>query len=346
MMTFQICLAPLKGITDALFRTTFAEFFNGVDRAVAPFLSTTSGPRIKPSLLKELLPENNRTVPVVPQVMSKRAENFLPLAMALRDLGYDTINWNLGCPAPMVAKKGRGSGLLSNPEAIERFLDKVLAVMPHRLSIKMRLGRHRVDEIFELLPILDRYPLKEVIIHPRTGVQMYKGVPQLDIFEQCLARCRHPVVYNGDIVAPESFNRLRHRFPGIHGWMIGRGAVSDPFLCSALKGQVVDGGEKRLLFRQFHDALYSRYACKLYGPSHLLNRMKGLWSYFVKSIEEGRALQKKINKARNVRHYEDVVDAFFDNDPKWTGLNDTLDSIGESTFENKPSSGKEDRDQS
>ena len=327
MMTFQICLAPLKGITDALFRTTFAEFFSGVDRAVTPFLSTTSGLRVKPSLLKEVLPENNRRMPVVPQVMSKRAENFLPLAMALRDLGYDTINWNLGCPYPMVAKKGRGSGLLSNPEAIERFLDKVLGAMPHQLSIKMRLGRHREDEIFELLPILNRYPLKEVIIHPRTGVQMYEGVPQLDIFEQCLALCRHYVVYNGDIVDPLSFNRLQRRFPGINAWMIGRGAVSDPFLCSAIKGQVADPGEKSLLFRQFHDALYARYARKLYGPSHLLNRMKGLWSYFVKSIEEGRALQKKINKSRNVQHYEDVVDAFFDSDPKWKRLNDTFDGI-------------------
>jgi tRNA-dihydrouridine synthase len=342
MMTFQICLAPLKGITDALFRTTLAEFFSGVDRAVSPFLSTTSGSRVKPSLLKEILPENNRRMPVIPQIMSKRAENFLPLAMALRDLGYDTINWNLGCPYPMVAKKGRGSGLLSNPEAIERFLDKVLGAMPHKLSIKMRLGRHREDEIFKLLPILNRYPLKEVIIHPRTGVQMYEGVPQLDIFEQCLALCRHCVVYNGDIVDPLSFNRLRRRFPGINVWMIGRGAVSDPFLCSAIKGQMADPDEKNLLFRQFHDALYSRYARKLYGPSHLLNRMKGLWSYFVKSMEGGRALQKKINKSRNIKHYEDVVDAFFDNDPKWKSLNDTFDGAGEPP----PSSGKEDLNES
>ena len=200
MKMHQICLAPLKGITDALFRNTFAEFFDGVDWAVTPFLSTTSGPRVKTSHLKDVLPENNRRLPVVPQVMSKRAENFLPLAMALRDLGYDTVNWNLGCPYPMVAKKGRGSGLLSNPEAIERFLDRVLASMPHKLSIKMRLGRHREDEIFQLLPILNRYPLKEVIIHPRTGVQMYNGVPNLDVFEKCLTLCRHPVIYNGDIV--------------------------------------------------------------------------------------------------------------------------------------------------
>jgi tRNA-dihydrouridine synthase len=316
-MDFRICLAPLKGVTDALFRNTFAEFFHGVDWAVTPFLSTTSGPRIKPSHLREVMPENNRRLPVVPQIMSKRAENFLPLAMALRELGYHTVNWNLGCPHPMVAKKGRGSGLLSNPGTIERFLDHVLASMPHRLSIKMRLGRYREDEIFKLLPILNQYPLKEVIIHPRTGVQMYEGMPNLDIFEQCLALCRHPVVYNGDIVTPWGFESLRDRFPGIKAWMIGRGAVSNPFLCGTLKGRAIGADEKNRLFRQYHDALYAGYARKLSGPSHLLNRMKGLWTYFAVSFKGGKAVRKRVHKARNVRHYEQAVAAFFNNGPQW-----------------------------
>jgi tRNA-dihydrouridine synthase len=316
-MTFQICLAPLKGVTDALFRTTFAEYFNGIDWAVAPFLSTTKGPRIKTSLLKEVLPENNRGMPVVPQVMSKRAENFLPLAMALLDLGYDAVNWNLGCPYPMVAKKGRGSGLLSDPDAIERFLDRVAAAMPHQLSIKMRLGRYGVDEIFELLPILNRYPIRDIIIHPRTGIQMYDGTPHLDVFEQCLGLCRHPVIYNGDIVDPKSFNSLRQRFTEVSTWMIGRGAVADPFLCGDIKGTITQVSEKNRLFKEFHDALYTRYAQKLYGPSHLLNRMKGLWAYFERSFEQGRSLRKKINKTRKVQRYEQIVNDFIDGSPRW-----------------------------
>lgn len=324
MMDFKICLAPLRGITDALFRNTLAEFIDGIDWAITPFLSTTRGPRIKPSHIKEVLPENNQKMRIVPQVMSKRAENFIPLAMALFDLGYDTINWNLGCPYPMVARKGRGSGLLSNPDAIERFLDKVLAVLPHQLSIKMRLGRHREDEIFQLLPILNLYPIKEIVIHPRIGVQMYEGKPRLDIFKQCLALCRHTVIYNGDIIDRSSFDKLRRRFPGIQTWMIGRGAVSNPFFCDELKGRWVDEDEKNLRFKQFHDALYSKYAQKLYGPSHLLNRMKGLWAYFATSFVQGAALRKKINKTQNVHHYEDIVKTFFECGPKWaeTGKQD------------------------
>jgi len=320
MMNFQICLAPLRGVTDALFRTTFSEFFDGVDWAVAPFISTTQGCRIKPSLLKDVLPENNRQMPVVPQIMSKRAENFLPLAAALLDLGYDAINWNLGCPYPMVAKKGRGSGMLAYPDAIEDFLDQVSAVLPNRLSIKMRLGRQRMDEIFEILPILNRYPVREIVIHPRTGIQMYDGQPQLDVFEQCLILSRHPVMYNGDIVNKAGFEDLQHRFPGVSTWMIGRGAVANPFLCGEIKGHVMEHEERTTRFRGFHDALYRRYARKLFGPAHLLNRMKGLWAYFAKSFEEGPALRKRINKSRRTDQYEDVVNVFFDDHPKWQQL--------------------------
>lgn len=316
-MKLQICLAPLKGVTDVVFRNTYAEHFNGIDWAIAPFLSTPKGLRIKPSHLKDVLPENNRRMPVIPQIMSKRAEYFLPLAMALLDLGYDRVNWNLGCPYPMVAKKGRGSGLLPNPEVIERFLEQTCSVIPGQLSIKMRIGRYREDEIFELMPILNRYPIKEVAIHPRTGVQMYEGSPHLDIFERCLEICRHPVIYNGDIVDQMSFNKLRARFDGITTWMIGRAAVADPFLCGCLKGQKWSQSEKTELFKAFHDTLYARYAEKLYGPSHLLNRMKGLWSYFGRSFEQADKVRKKINKTQKPQRYEQIVNAFFESGPKW-----------------------------
>jgi len=316
-MTFQLCLAPLKGITDVLFRNTYAEFFNGVDWSVAPFLSTPKGPRIKPSFFKDVLPENNRRMPIVPQVMSKRAGNFIPLAMALLDLGHDRVNWNLGCPYPMVAKKGRGSGLLPDPEAIEHFLERTCAVMPDQLSIKMRLGRHRVDEIFELIPILNRYPIREIVIHPRTGVQMYEETPHMEVFERCLKLCHHPVIYNGDIVDQKGFTDLRKRFPQITTWMIGRAAVADPFFCDSLKGREWIDSEKNDVFKAFHDELYARYSERLHGPTHLLNRMKGLWGYFERSFVQGNKVRKKINKSQKVHRYEQVVNDFFEDGPVW-----------------------------
>ncbi len=315
----QIVLAPLRGVTDAVFRTTFAEHFSGIDWAISPFLSTTKGPRIKPAHLKEVLPENNLRMPVVPQIMSKSAGNFLLLATALADLGYTGINWNLGCPYPMVARKGRGSGLLPHPDTIEAFLERVLAVIPNQLSVKLRLGRQDCSEIDALVPIFNRFPLKGLIIHPRTGEQMYTGHPDLGAFGRCLASSRHPVIYNGDITSAEDFNMLQKRFPGADGWMIGRGAIYDPFLPGCIKAETQPFAGRVRKFQAFHDQLYARYGRKLYGPSHLINRMKGLWGYFAKAFNEGPNLRKKINKTRNPQQYCEVVNRFFDQGPQWQG---------------------------
>ncbi len=315
----DICLAPLKGVTDAVFRTTYAEFFSGIDWAVTPFLTTVKGARIKPSHLKQVLPENNLLMPVVPQIISKTAVNFTFLAEALFDLGYETVNWNLGCPYPMVAKKGRGSGMLPTPEAIDLFLDQALAAMSGRLSIKMRLGRHHPDEIESLLPILNRYPIESITIHPRTGVQMYTGRPDLDAFERCLSMTRHSVIYNGDIVSRASFDELQARFPQISRWMIGRGVMADPFLPGAIKGTTLNGEACLKQFHKFHDALFERYEKVLFGPSHLLDRMKGLWSYFCNGFRNGRDLLKKIHKTQKTVDYCDVVKRFFSEQAIWQG---------------------------
>jgi tRNA-dihydrouridine synthase B len=189
-----LILAPLRGVTDAIFRTAFAECFGGVTRALAPFVASVRGARVKAKLLRDLLPEHNPKMPLVPQILGKDAQEFVVMAKALFDLGYAEVNWNLGCPYPMVAKKGRGSGMLPHPERIDRFLDTVLAGLPGRLSIKTRLGRFSAAEMDALMPIFNRYPLSQVIIHPRTGVQMYTGRVDLKRFGECFALCRLPIV--------------------------------------------------------------------------------------------------------------------------------------------------------
>ena len=203
-----LILAPLRGFTDQVFRNLFHRHFGGFDSALAPFISAPSAERCRPAHLADLLPENNHGPALTPQIMTNRAGDFLSLAAMLRDLGYPVVNWNLGCPYPMVAKKKRGCGLLPHPEMIDAFLNEVCAQLPGRISIKMRLGRYRAEEITRLVPILNRYPLAEVIIHPRTGKQMYAGAPDLDAFENCLEAVDHRIVYNGDITSLKGFKAL------------------------------------------------------------------------------------------------------------------------------------------
>jgi tRNA-dihydrouridine synthase len=317
MSDHRFYLAPLRGVTDAHFRTLFARHFGGVDLAVAPFISTVSGPRIKPSLLKDMAPERNRDLPVIPQLLSKDPDGFVNMARRLADQGYDTVNLNLGCPYPMVAKKGRGSGMLPFPDRVAAFLDRVVPAIPCTLSIKTRLGRHDPEEIFRLMPVFNRYPLAELIIHPRTGVQMYEGRPDLESFSACLGESVHPVVYNGDIRSPAGFTCLKARFPAVRRWMIGRGAVVNPFLVETIRagGKIPPPDLNR--FRAFHEALFHAYAEILYGPAHLVDRMKGFWYYFSQSFPESHRLINRIRRTGSPEQYQEAVSAFFRSDPAW-----------------------------
>ena len=316
-MGHKLYLAPMRGYTDAVFRNTFLKYFKGIDGAMAPFVPTLKGHRIKPSQIRDLVPENNRGMPLVPQILSKSPGDFTFLARHLFDLGYTVVNWNLGCPFPMVAKKGRGSGLLPFPDKIEAFLSAIIPAIPCALSIKLRLGRNNAAEIFRLLPILNRYPLAELIVHPRTGVQMYEGDIDLDSFEKCLSLSKHPVTYNGDITTLDDFIQLSDRFTGIKSWMIGRGVITNPFLPAVIKSGKDPFENKIETLHCFHDDLYGGYLDIFQGPSHLVERMKGFWKYFALSFEDSRKIQKKIFKTKTAHQYESVVKHFFESEAQW-----------------------------
>jgi len=307
-----IQLAPMRGFTDAIYRNTFDEHFKGIDTMIAPFISSVKGSRIKKKLLKDVLPENNDRTSLIPQILGKSTEEFITLSRALYDFGYNTVNWNLGCPSPLVAKKGRGSGLLPYPDCIDAFLEKVLNNIPNQLSLKVRLGRFEKKEIFDLIPIFNHYPLVEIIIHPRTGVQMYKGEVDLETFQKCVSISDHPVVYNGDIVSFESFLKLKQKVSNVSAWMIGRGVLANPFLPENIKAGHTNISSPLPLFKAFHDALIRRYSEKLCGPSYLLQRMKGLWGYLARCLEKGDKLLKQIRKAENMMFYERAVNAYFE----------------------------------
>lgn len=305
-----IILAPLQGYTDVTFRNVFANHFSGVDEAVAPFISTMGQMRLKPSRIKDVAPENNKNLSVVPQILGNVPEDFIFLARHLHDMGHKRINWNLGCPHSKIAKKTRGSGLLMYPEKIDAFLNAVLPEISNTLSVKIRLGRKSKDEIFKLLPVLDKYPLDEIILHPRTGIQMYEGTSDHDAFGTALLNCRHSFTYNGDIIDLDSFHAVQEKFPHIRRFMIGRGILANPFLPEKIKGIFVDKDPIHRL-KAFHDDLFNHYQKIFPGPAHLTGRMKGFWSYLGPSFKESGKSLKNILKTGSLAKYQDMVDAFF-----------------------------------
>lgn len=306
-------MAPLKGITDGLFRRVYTSHFSGIDRAIAPFINPQRKGPYPDKLIADVLPENNTPLKLIPQIINAEPEGFVELANRLYDIGYTEINWNLGCPVRMVASKRRGSGMLPYPEQIAALLDTAIPQMKPGLSIKMRLGYHGVDEAQTLLPMLNGYPLTEIIIHPRLGTQLYRGTPDLDQFEACAARTAHRLVYNGDIVDLSGFSELQRRFAPLNRWMIGRGLLSNPFVPAEIKGERFTVDEKMRVLRAFHDELYGAMQERLSGPGHLLGKMKQVWIYFIGAFPGREKQLKKITRARTEQSYLAAVDAIMGN---------------------------------
>ena len=301
-------MAPIRGLTDALFRETFQHHFKGIDAAVAPFINPQRKALFNDRMLRDVLPQNNTTIPVIPQLLHTCPDDFLLLAARLADLGYTHINWNLGCPAPMVARKKRGSGLLPYPDEIISFLEKVMPRLTVQLSIKTRLGFKDKDELLHLLPRLNDFPLREIIIHTRLGSQLYRGKTDPQSFAACRGISGHLLVYNGDINSLDDFSSLAGQFPDTDRWMTGRGLLMNPFLAEEIKGLSREKRPNRAeRIHHFHEDLYRKYEKKLSGPGHLLSRMKQLWAYLNFSFPRREKEFKRLMKSSTASQYKDCV---------------------------------------
>ena len=307
-MPATLLSSPLQGFTDYIFRNAFHKYFGGIDTFYAPYIRMDRAIVIKGSYQRDLNPENNESLNLIPQVMTNDADKFLFVVNYIQDLGYTELNWNLGCPYPMVTKRGMGSGLICEPQKIDHILGRVHNETNVTVSMKMRLGYENAEEILNAFPILDKYPLKNIAIHARLGKQLYKGGVDLDAFQRCIDKAKHKLYYNGDITSVERFREMQERFPSIDHFMIGRGLIADPFLPSMIKNNSLDYPENRWeIFREFHDTIYHDYDAILSGPTPIKMKMQGFWEYFSKSFSNPQKTYKKIKKAGNPRNYQQAV---------------------------------------
>ena len=306
--------SPLQGFTDFRFRNAFHKYFGGIDTFYSPYIKLNGKLVVKGSYERDILPENNSTLEVIPQIITNDAEEFLFVAKYVQQFGYKELNWNLGCPYPMVAKCGMGSGLISNTSQIEHILKRVHNETDIIVSMKMRMGYENPTEILDVFPILEQYPIKNIAIHARIGKQLYKGGVDLDSFQKCLDTSKQKIYYNGDITSVEKFRAMQERFPTIDHWMIGRGLIADPFLPSMIKNNTTEYPENRYeIFEAFHDEIYKEYDAYLSGPTPIRMKMLGFWEYFSESFSNPQKTFKKIKKAGNSKNYESAVKEIFRN---------------------------------
>lgn len=244
-MALTLLSSPLQGFTDFRFRNAFNHFFGGIDTFYSPYIRLNGKLKIKQSYENDILPENNTSLEIIPQIITNDADEFIYVAKYVQSLGYKELNWNLGCPYPMVAKSGMGSGLICNPSKIDEILHRAHNETDILVSKKMGMGYENAEEILEVFPILDNYPLKNIAIHARIGKQLYKGSVDLGAFEKCIGSTKHTLYYNGDITSVSAFKAVEERFPSLDHFMIGRGLIADPFLPSMIKNNTMEYPKNR-----------------------------------------------------------------------------------------------------
>ncbi len=293
-------LAPMEEVTGYLFRRVLWEQFGGVNRFFTPFLSPIQGSTFKTRQGKEINPENNAGMPVVPQILTNDAAGFLHMTELMADLGYREVNLNLGCPSGTVVRKGRGSGFLRNPEGLERFFSDVFSGNPKLpISVKTRLGFSDAAEWPALLDIYNRYPISELIVHARVQKDLYGNVPNWKMTDYTVRNSKAPVCYNGDVCTKEDYDRVAESFPDLKAVMIGRGAVANPGIFRELTdGRAMTVAEQR----EFHDRLYEAYVREL-GAHNTLFKMKELWGFMGSRFPEADRERKEIRKAETTEAY-------------------------------------------
>jgi len=298
----------MEGITGAAFRKAHHAFFPGVDRYYSPFLSPTADHRFTPKELREILPENNVGIWLVPQLLTRHAEDFLWAAGELHAMGYQEVNLNLGCPSGTVTAKGKGAGMLADLQTLERFLDEIFSKAPCAISVKTRLGIEEPEEFVAIMECYNRYPMSELIIHPRVRKDFYRHPVRTDYFERASETAVMPLSYNGSIVTVSDYEDCAARYPQLHSVMIGQGLVSDPFLAARIKHGT--GSDLKTL-RAFHDTLFNTYAEQFGSRNNASKRMKELWFYLIRLFADSEKHGKKIMKSKTAEEYELAVAAVF-----------------------------------
>ena len=296
----MIYLAPMEGITTYVFRNALAKYYGGIDRYYTPFLTAS---HLKGRELRDVCPENNQGLDVVPQILTNDPELFVIISEQLEAIGYKEVNLNLGCPSGTVVSKGRGAGMLDDTASLDRFLDSIFSKCSLKISVKTRIGVEFLSEWDDILKVYKKYPIHELIIHPRLRNEFYKGEVHKDAFDAAVNELKDiPLCYNGDITDIDSYNAVGSSVPV----MIGRGLVMNPNLANDIKS-----GEKadfdRATFRKFHDELVENYMTEMSHEKQVVMKMKELWTYFSMGLQLDKKQLKEIHKVSRISEYKSVI---------------------------------------
>ncbi len=304
----KLLLAPLQGLTDHTYRKVFQEYFTGIDVAYTPYFSMNRGNPIKKSKIKKRLDNEDSVFEIIPQILTNDAEAFILFSQAVKELGVQCVNLNMGCPYPIVTKKGKGVAMMQQVDNTKRFFEEIMAKAILPVSVKLRLGFMQDTEIDNIIPILNDYPIKEIILHPRCGTQYYTGNVDLEAFEKVCNNTRHELIYNGDILTIEDFHRIKNQFPTLKKIMIGRGILRNPYLFSEIKGETTTPPHKKQTILDFSLHLAQELSQHRSKGKYFPQGIKEHWKYLSQSFDHPQAIFDQIKICNSFEEYERVIE--------------------------------------
>ena len=307
-------LAPLEELTGFIYRNAYHDFFHPMDKYFAPFIAAkqNEGKQFCYKEKKDILPENNKHLYLVPQILTNSSEDFIRTAKAIREFGYEEVNLNLGCPSKPVVNRGRGSGFLAKREELLRFLDAIFSSLDMKISIKTRIGRYDPEEIGPLMEIYNQFPLEELIVHPRVQKEFYSGTPHKEAFLTAYQMRKQPLGYNGDIFQKEDYEKILQEFPMIDSVMLGRGVLVNPGLLGTICGKEE---VSIAVWKAFLERVCADYMELHQDPQRALHKMKELWCYIRFSFFESDIWNEKMKYVTSLEEYREIVEEFLEQYP-------------------------------
>lgn len=300
----KVYFAPLEGLTDSIYRRLHHAYFPGVDRYYTPFFSPTVHRFLTPREERELPPASGPDFSVVPQLLTKNPEDFLWMAQVCQDRGYDEVNLNLGCPSGTVVAKGKGSGMLSDPNSLDAFLDAIFSRAPIAVSVKTRVGVNGEEEFPRLMEVFNRYPIRELTVHPRVRKDFYDTKIRWQALEYSLETSKNPICFNGNLCSCRQIASFSESFPQVSSVMIGRGLIGDP-------GMLSPGGTDVTALERFYNALLEEYLTAFGGSRNAMFRLKENWRYLLCRFENSEKLGKRLRKTTDLAEYKSITAQIF-----------------------------------
>ncbi len=292
--------APMEGLTDSVYRSLHHKYFSGITAYYMPFMSPTVHRALTPREARELPAADSVPFRAVPQLLTKVPEDFLWAAGQCKALGYDEVNLNLGCPSGTVTAKGKGSGMLRDPAALDAFLEAIFSKTELPISVKTRLGYTDPEEFAQLLEIFNRYPIRELTLHPRVRSDFYKGPVRMESFEYCLAHSKAPVCFNGNLTTLDQIEAFRSRYPQVQSVMLGRGLIGDP-------GMLTPGGTTIAALEPFMEELLEQYSEVFGSRRNAMFRLKESWHLLCCRFEGSEKLTRKLRKTTDYQEFRAVT---------------------------------------